>query len=495
MTAKQLAPADLTTCDKEPVHIPGSIQPHGVLLSLDPANFSVLQVSVNVTELLGVTPEQILGGKLSKVFAGSCSHALDRLVEGLREEHGTVRGPTLKGPVSGDFFNVSAHLFGGALIVELELADPEVVYGFSQMYPTVMQLPELMMRSSSVEQIAEKAARAIHRLGGFDRVLVMKFATDWSGHVVAEARNDGVSSFLDLWFPATDIPAQVRRLYEVNRVRVIGDSRAQPVAIFPSLNPLSGRPLDLSLSVLRAVSPVHLEYMRNMDLASSMSLSLLGADGRLWGLIVCHCQKARRVSLDLRMASEIIARMLSSQIEKAEVVEHRAFIEREILLRSLAKRLLGFISAEKDFVKGFTLHPEELLHFARASGAAIISGGQCHRFRNCPPEEQIWKMINWLKETGQTEVFTTDRAAEVFSGLGDVSATPGGILSIGLSKTEEAWLVWFRSELVQTVKWGGDPRKPEAAPNAGNGAGLLLHPRKSFEVWQETIKGRSEPWS
>jgi light-regulated signal transduction histidine kinase (bacteriophytochrome) len=378
--------------------------------------------------------------------------------------------------------------------VELELADRDVVHPFSQMYPTVMQLPELMMRSPAVEQICEKAASAIQRLGEFDRVLVMRFAPDWSGHVLAEARKDTVSSFLDLWFPATDIPAQVRKLYETNRVRIIGDSRAQPVAIFPSLNPLSGKPLDLSLSGLRAVSPIHLEYMRNMDVATSMSLSLLGADGRLWGLIVCHHQKARRISLDLRMASEIIARMLSSQIERAEVVEHRAFIEREIVLRSMAKRLLGFIAAETDIVKGFTLYPEELLHFARASGAAIICGGQCHRFRNCPPEEQIWGMIRWLKETGQTEVFTTDRAAEALSSLGDASVTPGGFLSIGISKTEEAWLVWFRSELVQTVKWGGDPRKAEAVPSAGNGSGLL-EPRKSFEVWQETIQGRSKPWS
>ncbi len=482
---------DTTACDREPIHVSGSIQPHGVLMSLDPSNLSVLQVSCNTREMLGLEPESILGKKLDEFLNAGDAHALSQHIEGISREFGTAYLRSLRSPVSDLFFCASAHRYDTALILELELADPPESFSFNHVYPLVIRMPELLTGAPTLEKTTEIAAAELRRLTNFERVLVIKFAPDWSGYVVAESKLDDISSFLDLWFPATDIPAPARRLYEINRIRIISDAAVPAVPIRPSENPLTGRPLDLSLSILRSVSPIHIEYMKNMGVASSLSMPLLQSNGRLWGIISCHHRKPCRTSLDVRTACEIMARMLASQIEKVEISELRASIERAVILRSLSKRLIGFMSQEQDFIDGLTSYPEELFDFVQAAGASIVYGGRCARLGDCPSEADIRKIVQWLDEHGENETFATDRAPELIDRSEGIISHASGILSIGLSKTGSAYVLWFRPELVKTVKWGGDPRKTEAR----NGTSAVLHPRKSFEVWQETIKGRSKSWT
>lgn len=279
---------DLSTCGREPIHIPGSIQPHGLLLALKEPELTVLQASANAEELLGIPVEQVLGASLSTLFREGDG---DNLAQALRQAK-LERTPVYLlnvHPASGhQTLNALAHRFDDVLILELERVTAEEPVSFPELYPLVHTFFAKLRKLSSLQDLAQFAAEETRRLTGFDRVLVYKFDSSWHGRVIGEALGGDYPSYFDLWFPASDIPEQARRLYERNRIRLIVNVDYTPVSIVPEVNPITNLPLDLSFAGLRSVSPVHLEYMRNMGLASSMSISILVEDGRLWGLISCH---------------------------------------------------------------------------------------------------------------------------------------------------------------------------------------------------------------
>jgi light-regulated signal transduction histidine kinase (bacteriophytochrome) len=307
---------------------------------------------------------------------------------------------------------------------------------------------------------------------------------------VAEDRSDALPSYLDLRFPASDIPAQARELYRTNRLRIIPDAGYAPVPIEPGLNPASGRPLDLSQSVLRSVSPVHVEYMRNMGTMASMSISIL-VEGALWGLVSCHSKGPRRVPLQVRNACDLLTRMFSLQLaarERASEAEHR------MRLGAIQTRLLAHMAGEDRFADGLLKNPEDVLALADASGAAIVTGDECRLLGATPPEREVRALHAWLatRQAGE-DVFATDALAEAFPPAAAFEAAASGLLAISISQRNASHVLWFRPEVVQTVRWGGDPTKP-AIPDPAGGP-VRLHPRRSFEIWKETVRGRSRPWS
>jgi light-regulated signal transduction histidine kinase (bacteriophytochrome) len=328
------------------------------------------------------------------------------------------------------------------------------------------------------------AADEVRRITGFDRVLVYRFDANWDGHVIAESRNDELPSYLDLWFPASDIPAQARELYRLNRLRLIADAGYNPVPLVPQLDPRTDQPLDLSFSTLRSVSPIHIEYLHNMGVAASMSISVI-REGALWGLIALHNKTPRKVDFEARSACDFLGQALSSQLG---ALENRAEYEHRLALQSITAKLLSYMAEEEHFIQGLLHHPDELLSFADAAGAAVLFEGRCNLLGRTPTEQQVWQLVDWLSSSGYEEIFSTATLPSQIPDGEVYREAASGVLAIGISKLYRSYVIWFRPEVVQTVKWGGDPRKP-VAPGS-----TRLHPRTSFETWKETVRGRSLPW-
>jgi light-regulated signal transduction histidine kinase (bacteriophytochrome) len=480
--AMEVESSDLTACDREPIHIPGSIQPHGVLLVVDPATDEVLQAACgpSADEVLRGDP---IGKRLRDVLDPEIAALADglpsRAVEGQSCHFGVVRK-------DGAVHHLVAHLSQGMLIVELERMEVAESGTFDEVQPRIREFLEALQRTVSTEELSVIAAREIRRITGLDRVLVYRFDDDWNGAVIAEDRNDVLPSYLDLRFPASDIPAQARELYRLNRLRLIADAGYQPVPIRPTLNPGTNRPVDLSFAVLRSVSPVHLEYMRNMGTYASMSISLL-REGRLWGLISCHNQAPARVPWHVRHACDFIGQVLSLQIAAKEVAEAA---DRRSRLRTVQTRLLAHMAAADHFVDGLVSHPDDLLGLTGANSAAVVANGVCMRIGDAPSELEISGIVAWLGSQTREDVLATDHLAALMPSGEALKAKASGLLAVSISQIHDSYVLWFRPEVVRTVTWGGDPRK-RAEMAAG---GMRLHPRTSFDAWRQIVRQRSQAW-
>jgi light-regulated signal transduction histidine kinase (bacteriophytochrome) len=479
------AEADLLQCAAEPIHIPGAIQPHGVLLVLDPGSLTIVQAAVGAPSF-GTAPDELLGRPLRAILPASAHALVETLAERVPADGPVFLGALdLNGPEAPGF-NAVAHRSDGAIVLELEERAEQEPHTFEELYPSLRDLLAQIETSSTVEELCALGAREVRRITGLDRVLIYRFDPDWNGEVIGESRNEALPSYLGLRFPASDIPAQARELYGLNRLRLISSADYVPAPIRPTLNPLTGRPIDLSFSVLRSVSPVHLEYMRNMGTGASMSVSLL-RDGRLWGLISCHNREPHRVPYHVRTACDFVGQILSLQIASRE---HAASAERRSALRAIQARLLAHMASEDDFRAGLVDHPDALLGLTGAAGAAVVSDQGVALVGDTPSQEEVEKIAAWLRGSAG-DLFSTDSLNTEMPDSGRLIGRASGLLAISISKLHPSYVLWFRPEVVQTVRWGGDPTKPVRVEADGP---PRLHPRKSFEIWRETVSGRSEAW-
>jgi len=478
--------ADLTTCDREPIHVPGSIQPHGVLLALSQPDFLVVQASRNAPAMLGLEGSPI-GRGVEDLLGPALGRWVRETVASLPLERSPLHATEMAIERAGGrlWFDAILHGIDGALILELESLAPAMVTSFGRLYPSVRGCLTRLEQARTVPEVCQVAAAEVRRMTGVDRVLIYRFDEGWHGTVVAEDGNARLPSYLGLRFPASDIPAQARALYRANRTRLIPDAGYTPVPIEPTVNPGTGRPLDLSFSALRSVSPVHVEYMRNMGTASSMSVSIL-RDGELWGLISCHNHRPLVVPFEVRSVGDMLAQVLSLQIaanEQREEYQHR------IGRKAAQARLLAGMTEADSFVDGLVRNSADLLELARAEGAAILDDGRCTLLGRTPTAAEVARIADWLAAGSRNDVFATESLAREMPEAGAFKDRACGLLAIAISKIHRGYLFWFRPEVVQTVRWGGDPRKPASPEPDGR-----LHPRRSFAAWKETVQLLAPPW-
>lgn len=473
--------ADLDACAREPIHIPGSIQPHGALLVLR-LDLTIVQAAIGDIGLFSAE-QSVAGRTLADVLPPALRPVADRL-----GAHFTSPQPLSLGisRITDRAFHMAAHRRGDLILLEFEEAETAEPLPFGNLDPLISGFLSDLQAAATVEELGALAAREVRRITGLDRVLVYRFDQDGNGTVIAEDGNGVLPSYLDLRFPASDIPAQARELYRTNRLRLIPDADYRPVPLVPALNPVTGAPLDLSFASLRSVSPVHLEYMRNMGTGASMSVSLL-RENRLWGLISCHNGAARRVPYNIRTACDFIGQVLSLQIAAKEQTD---FAQRQITARGVQAQLLARMAGEENFVEGLVASTPQLLQLTNAGGAAILFGDHCWRVGDCPPERDVRAIVTWLEREAADDLFVTDSLAAAFPGGERLKEVASGILAASISQIHASYVVWFRPEVIRTVGWGGPPEKTiDETPE-----GARIHPRKSFEVWKETVRLRSLPW-
>ena len=478
---------DLTNCEDEPIHVPGAIQPHGVLLAMDPDTLAIVIASGNCEALLGIPEDRVRGSRLGDLLgAGLATQVRRRAVEDAFHEPQITHLPTsLDGTLGGAEVDVSLHRSGERLVVEIEsLGRPRSVL---LSYQSARAAMGRLAAQRTVSDLAEQLAREVGEMTGFDRVMVYRFDRDWNGEVIAEERRPDLNPFLGLHYPASDIPAQARRLYTVNWTRLIADVDYEPVPLLPVLDPGTGAPLDLSLSTLRSVSPIHLEYLQNMGVTASMSISLV-IDGELWGLIACHHYSGpHRPSQDARAAAEFLGQVASQQIAERARTDAK---ERALQRASTLGRIVGRATATHRPVLETMLDDPELLTLMGATGVATSYDGTQRSQGDVPDREVLDLLAHRLLGPGDGATGHTDHLVELDPSLAEREGLPAGALAIGT--LPDRWLIWFRPELEQSVVWGGDPHNKQLA--AAEDGTVRLSPRKSFDKWRETVSGRSRPW-
>ncbi len=477
-------PHDVPTaadCAREPIHQSGAIQPHGYLVSCQVSDWTVRQVSANAEALFGVAPGALIGETLREHMAAELLGAIADTVGYLDAGAPAQRVGAANLGVHGELCDICVHVSEGLVHIEAEPLSRST----RGSTPTAMaqaMIARLDGGEDELRFLGEVAAQ-VRALSGYDRVMVYRFRDDDAGEVVAESAAEDLEPYLGLRYPASDIPPQARALYLRNRIRVIPDAAYAPVPIVPGTLP-SGRPLDLSQVALRSVSPVHLEYLRNMGVAASMSISIV-CGGRLWGLVACHHREPRLVPPAARAALDLFGMFVSMRISAREQEQTMAGYERaERIREQLRRRLAG----AGDFNAALAGELDMLKEALRCDGAALWVGSRWHTAGRVPDPREAPELLAWLHRA-EADVVATDAAADWHAGP-MVDGSVAGVLGLCLGGRED-WLLLFRVEQLQDVRWAGEPEKALVATDDGE----RIAPRRSFATWRQLVHGRSLPWS
>ncbi len=476
----------LANCADEPIRFPGAIQPHGALLTLREPDLQIVQVSANVASLFNHPPETLLGQPLDTLLGADNA----RTVQQIASQLNFIDAPALHVTLNGNEFEGLLHRHQGVLVLEFEPRyehfQPKSVNGRASNLGKMLQR---LQSAKTLQALYEISVSEIQAMTGYDRVLIYRFEEEGHGQVIAEASAPSMELFNGLFFPASDIPEQARELYRTNWLRIIPNADYEPVPLLPKLHPDTGQPLDLSFATLRSVSPIHCQYMKNMGVLSSMSISLMKGD-KLWGLISCGNREPLHVPNDLRTTCQTIGQVLSLQISAMEALDISR--QREEKVEAL-DTLNQAMSASADTVfDGLAQCPQVLMDLVLAGGVAIIEGQQLHRYGNCPEPAQIRALHKWLQDTGQP-VFASHHLSAVYPPAADYQPVASGVLAMSLPKPVDNGVLWFRPEVKENIQWSGDPQKPLALEKSD--AGLRLRPRTSFEIWKVEMAGISTKWS
>lgn len=485
-------PVDVSNCEREPIHIPGSIQPHGVLLTAVGPDDPVLQVSANCAEVFGLPPEDVLGTPLLDLFDASCVEELAMAMAAPPGERtavpvrALVRRRTEDGAAPPLPYAASVHQ-ADVWVVELEPEETSVAAE-----DTLLGARSAISRISTaatVRDLLDIAAEEVRRITGFDRVMVYRFDHEWNGQIVAEAKHARLDSLLGLHYPASDIPPQARALYRVNPLRFIRDVDAEVVPLVPVDDPRTKEPVDLSLSVLRSVSPIHCEYLRNMGVTSSMSVSLL-VQGELAGLVACHHYAGPYVpSAPVRATCELLAQTLSLTLSSRE--QDEAAYRAARIQTTLAAVTRAGSDQDDDLGTLIRHHAGRLMRMVGASGMAWHFDNATETVGTAPPVADVDRIRRWAAEHPVEEhLVHTDRLGVVAPELADLADTAAGVLVLRISDGQDVLLL--RGEEVQSIDWGGNPHLKVL--RVGTDGATRLSPRNSFKKWREIVRGRSVPW-
>lgn len=479
---------NLTSLKQPPIHVLTQIQPHGVLLVLREPELTILQTSSNTSSELGIAPDAILGKELDEILD---PFQMDQLREGLTAENLDLVNPSKVWiRKTGDDYSVFDAVFhrsaDGFLILELEPAVTQENIPFLSLYHLARASINQLEASANLADFCQIIVREVRNVTRFDRVMLYKFDEDGHGEVVAEEKLNEMEPYLGLHYPESDIPQPARKMFLSNWIRVIPNSHAEPVALYPAHNPVTNQPIDLTLSVLRSPYPCHLEYLHNMGVGASLTISLM-KDGKLWGLIACHHRTPKYVPYELRKACEFLGRVIFSEISTREETADYSY---RMKIASVQSALIESMSQDDNFIDGLTQHEPNLLDLVGAGGAAICFSGHWVTIGRTPAEEELNYLVQWLGKTVDEEVFYTNSLPLVYSDAERFKDVASGLLAIPISR--RSYVLWFRPEVIQTVNWGGDPNHAYELKQSGND--VRLCPRKSFELWKETVRLKSLPW-
>jgi chemotaxis family two-component system sensor kinase Cph1 len=472
--------ADLSNCEHEQIHLPGSIQPHGAVLVLAGDQLRIVQASANLRSVTGIG-EDALGRNLSDYDPG-----LAETVSAILSEEGLETMPqSLRSSMAGSphAFDTAVHrLSGGEVVVELERVRPG-----QDLTDFVDKAFQSILSTLTLRELCDETARMFKELTGYDRVMVYRFDQDGHGEVFSEERERQLEAYLGNRYPASDIPQIARRLYERNRIRLLVDVDYQPVPLLGNDGMASETPLDMSLCGLRSVSPIHVQYLKNMGVTGTLVVSLM-AGGTLWGLVSCHHYSPRNISYETKAACEMLAEVVATRIA---ALESFAQAEADLSVRRLEARIIEAIAREGDWRRALFDNQQVLLQPLQASGAALAFDGQIISTGEVPGTQQVRAIVEWLEANFGRKFYATTSLGSEHEEFASMTAVASGLVGVPVSRSPGEYLLWFRPERVRTVTWGGNPFKPvEVGKDPRD-----LSPRRSFSQWRQLVEGTSDRWS
>jgi light-regulated signal transduction histidine kinase (bacteriophytochrome) len=471
--------ADLSNCEREQIHLAGSIQPHGALLMVREPDLVIVQASANAAEFLrlGGLP---VGQRLDDLKGDLAARIRPHITATLHAIPTAVRCRV--GQPAADFDGLLHRPAGGGLIIELERAGP-----LADVTKQIDGALRKIMSAATLRALAEDSAEIFKAFTGYDRVMVYRFDEEGHGEVFSERRRADLEPFLGNRYPASDIPQIARRLYERNRVRIIGDVEYAPVPLSPRLSPITGQDLDMSYCFLRSMSPIHVQYLKNMGVAATLVASLVVGE-KLWGLIACHHNEPRFIHYEARAVCELLAEAIGTRLT---ALEGFAQAQASLSVRRVEQRLLQAIARDGDWRGALFDQPNALLEPLGAGGAALLFEGQLKTTGDVPGSTQLRDIGRWLDSEPRARVFATASLGIDQPDFSDSRAVASGLVAVPVSNTPGEYLMWFRPEQVRTVTWGGNPFKPVVIGDDP----ADLSPRRSFAQWHQLVEGTSEPWS
>ncbi len=516
----------MSTCDMEPIHAPGQIQAHGILMVTSPGTNRISHVSANFERMSGLSAKHVLGAKLGAVVGEQANAAIEKLLESNSPTPSIVlhlnRGWSFSDPLlSPEFFTSTdlaeglpdqepsrgsrnsqdvagaalraggcrrtmvAHSYLGRTFLEIETEDglEERIYSLAN----AQKLLGSLSHCATTEELCDVTACNIRRLTDYDRVMVYRFDPDGNGRVMAEAKLDSLEPFLGLCYPATDIPQQARRLYLRQRVRAIPDIDYVPVGLLSNSNDDDFAPLDMSHCALRAVSPTHLEYCRNMGVRATLTASII-RDDELWGMIVCHHSQPRTASPDLRSLLETVSQLISLLIKQTD--EACLLADKLRRYADLAKFPFS-VNTNEDLATILANNGKALLGLVGASGALVRFGDQISLIGQTPQQAEAITIVDALRNGKLDDTLASDDCGIPGGVAASFAAFASGVLVLPILNNSNDFLAFFRPELVQFKHWAGDPTESKKPYDSS----VPPSPRKSFAAWSEITRGCSVPWS
>lgn len=485
----------LRRCEQEPVQQIGHVQPYGATLVIGPKpDRLILQASENLNHFFATLHGEALGKPLVSLIGEDQLTKLEDFLHQRNQADVSVgrRYTHIVSQFPDTILDLllSAYDSGALTVLEVEHFN-EVESAADACREDFNKLQEALWtltRMADFEHYFNSVATLVKGITGFDRVMVYRFDPNWDGEVIAEARNEVLPSYLGSRFPASDIPPQARALYTRNLIRAVADIDAESIAIRPVINPLTQAPLDMSFSRLRSLSPIHIEYLRNMDVRASLSISLL-QQGQLWGLIACHHHEPRRLAAPVFDTLEFLSRMISMWLSVLEAHQQEVLGSHlSELLADLMKQLAyeEMTNCDLESLLG------DMLGLLGAGGVLLINAGTRLEFGSVPPTDALDGLLHWLEGQPAAASFHTHYLASLYPPASDFSHIASGLLVSPFQQGVKNCALWFRPDKPKNVRWAGRPEKIVVHDRE---QGLKISPRTSFSTWSETWHERSEFWT
>ncbi|MHA6281035.1 ATP-binding protein [Salinimicrobium sp. CAU 1759] len=467
---------NLENCAREPIHIIGKIQEHGVLLACSAANLEITQASRNTADFFGIQVEDLLGKPLSFLLGDQQVQLINGSSE--KEEENAPQEVVVKEKK----FVVFSHFSNESLVLDFEpvkeMQDP---FFFQKELTNVLNR---FQNAKSLGALVDEAAGLTRKMFGYDRVMIYRFDEEWNGEVIAECKNENMESWLEFHYPATDIPEQSRKLFLKHRVRLITNVHYKPVPIEPEFSPLTGEALDISRSGLRAVSPIHIEYLKNMGVGASLTAAII-VKGKLWGLIACHHNSKKYLDLYQRETCRFLAQMFSNEITLHETSN---LLSKSELTENIRRQLMAQMKYHQDIVAALNRDTVKFTDLIECTGGAIYYIDKWELSGKTPTPEQLDTLLeNFIKKQSKS-LFLTRNLSGLFPDAAAYCEEASGLISLRIS--DNKYVLWFRPQVAQVINWGGNPN----LKGHYNEKEDRISPRRSFEKWSEKLTGFAEPW-
>ena len=474
---------DLMNCDDEPIRYIRLVQPHACLLAVDIKSGQVVFASQNTGRILGVEYRELLNRPLTDLLSEESVEAI-RVAGEASDFHRSnpFRPMFSKGHL---ILNMIVHEHDGMRILEFEPRDPQA--SSTEFIDRVDDATQRIQSAATIDEVFQSVVEQVHKLTGYDRVMLYRFDEEGHGSVIAEKHLPHVSPFLGIRFPNTDIPAQARRLFVKNQTRITVDTHAEQNPLYPILHPETGEPLDLTYSVARGVSPVHIEYLQNMGVRATLSIAVV-LDGNLWGLIACHHYEPKFIDFRTRKIIRFFSKIVSGHLSLQAALEFRKSVLRGNRIKT---QLFEQMTDDWNIVDGLTAGEQTILDLNESHGAVLSFEDTVVRLGVTPDDADLRRIMQFLNTDQERPLFKTESLKQEIPELHDPEDHAAGMMAVKIGKQSSEFVMWFKPAQTNTVTWGGKPGHVIEEDDAGN---KRLLPRKSFAKWQEQVAGISAPW-